>query len=131
MTNSNVITLGANAPAILKLTKTMLDKHIIDANASVRAFARLLGIDYSNMAKGQKVTVDAEFLDAGRTTLSFYRTANRGDRRFSIKGVKSFASVGDTLAITFRVTDSGDVVLVINVTERAEFAPVLLEGAQA
>lgn len=128
---SNVITLGANAPAILKLTKTMLEKHIIDANASVRAFARLLGVDYGEMSKGQKVTVEAEFLDSGPTTLSFYRTANRGDRRFSIKGVKSFANVGDTLAITFRVTNSGDVVLVINITERAEFAPMLNQGAQS
>ena len=42
--------------ATIKLTKTMLDKHIIDANESVRKFSRLFDVDYDSMTNGDKVT---------------------------------------------------------------------------
>ena len=129
--DGNVITLGSNPPAVLKLTRTMLEKHIIDANASVRAFAKLLGIDYDTMKPGEKRAVDAEFVEGGATQLMFYRTRNRGDKRFSISGIKSFAGIGDTVAITYRVTQTGDIVLVINVTENQEFTPLLQEHGYA
>ena len=129
--DGNVVTLGSNPPAVLKLTRTMLEKHIIDANASVRAFAKLLGIDYDTMKPGEKRAVDAEFYsdvsDCVATTLCFYRTRNRGDKRFSISSIKSFAGIGDTVAITYRVTQTGDIVLVINCTNYAEFTPLLQE----
>ena len=35
--------------AKIKLTKTMLDKAIIDANQSVRDFVKLFDVDYSEM----------------------------------------------------------------------------------
>jgi len=125
--DGNVITLGSNPPAVLKLTRTMLEKHIIDANASVRAFAKLLGIDYDTMKPGEKRAVDAEFVEGDATQLMFYRTKNRGDKRFSISGIKAFADPGSTVAITYRVTQTGDIVLVINVTENQEFTPLLQE----
>lgn len=125
--DGNVVTLGSNPPAVLKLTRTMLEKHIIDANASVRAFAKLLGIDYDTMKPGEKRAVDAEFVEGDATQLMFYRTKNRGDKRFSISGIKAFADPGDTVAITYRVTQTGDIVLVINVTENQEFTPLLQE----
>lgn len=123
----NVVTLGSNPPAVLKLTRTMLEKHIIDANASVRAFAKLLGIDYDTMKPGEKRAVDAEFVEGDATQLMFYRTRNRGDKRFSISGIKAVADVGDTVAITYRVTQTGDIVLVINCSNYAEFTPLLQE----
>jgi ubiquinone/menaquinone biosynthesis C-methylase UbiE len=125
--DSNVVTLGSNPPAVLKLTRTMLEKHIIDANASVRAFAKLLGIDYDTMKPGEKRAVDAEFVEGDATQLMFYRTRNRGDKRFSISGIKAVADVGDTVAITYRVTQTGDIVLVINCTNYTEFTPLLQE----
>jgi len=129
--DGNVVTLGSNPPAVLKLTRTMLEKHIIDANASVRAFAKLLGIDYDTMKPGEKRAVDAEFVDGDATQLMFYRTRNRGDKRFSISGIKAVADVGDTVAITYRVTQTGDIVLVINCTNYAEFTPLLQEHGYA
>lgn len=113
----SIHTLRSHAPATLTLTRTMLEKHIIDANASIRNFAKLLHIDYDQIATGEKVTVEAEFTDGTPTVLAFYRTNNRGDRRFSIKGIKARAEIGDTIALTFKVTSSGDIVLVVNSTQ--------------
>lgn len=113
----SIHTLRSHAPATLTLTRTMLEKHIIDANASIRNFAKLLNIDYDQIATGEKVTVEAEFTDGTPTVLAFYRTNNRGDRRFSIKGIKARAEIGDTIALTFKVTSSGDIVLVVNSTQ--------------
>jgi hypothetical protein len=82
--------------ATIKLTRTMLDKHIIDANASVRAWALdAYGIDYTSLR--EKVEVDAK-ANGEPTKVRFYVTA-RGDRRVSIKDVKRIASVGDTLVL--------------------------------
>ena len=44
---------------LIKLTKTMLDKCIIDANKTVVDFALQLGIDYAKMECGEKILVDA------------------------------------------------------------------------
>jgi len=120
-----ISTLRSHAPATLTLTRTMVEKCIIDANVSIRGFARLLGIDYADMVPGQKVLVNAEFTDGTATTLAFYRTNNRGDRRFSIKGIKANAVIGDTIALTFKVTNSGDIVLVVNVTQQPEYSNLL------
>ena len=87
-----IIDLNNNTPAVVTLTATMLNKAIIDANNSVRNFSKLCGIDFDEMQSGDRATVNAEFLDGTETVLSFYRTKNqRGDRRFSIKGIKQQA----------------------------------------
>jgi hypothetical protein len=99
----------------------MLNKAIIDANASIRGFAKLLGIDYEQMQPGEKHVVEGEFTDGTPTVLSFYRTVNRGDRRFSVRGIKKQCAVGDTVALTFKVTPEGDVVWVVNVTQQSEY----------
>ena len=121
----SIATLRSHAPETLTLTLTMVEKHIIDANASIRGFAKLLGIDYADMVAGQKVTVDAEFTDGTATTLAFYRTNNRGDRRFSIKGIKANAMIADTIALTFKLTSSEDIVLEVNVTQQPEYRNLL------
>lgn len=114
-------TLRSHAPAFLVLTATMLNKAIIDANASIRAFAKLLGIDYEQMQPGEKHVVEGEFTDGTPTVLSFYRTVNRGDRRFSVRGIKNQSAAGDTVALTFKVTPDGDVVWVVNVTQEPQY----------
>ena len=121
-----MLTIKPTEPAKLVLTKTMLEKAIIDANASVRQFGRLFGVVYEDMAAGNRVQLDAEFLDGSRTTLSFYKTRNRGDRRFSIRGIKKQAEIGDTIALCVRVDAStGETALVINVDRNAEYGYVL------
>jgi hypothetical protein len=106
----------------------MLNKAIIDANNSVRNFSKLCGIDFDEMQSGDRATVNAEFLDGTETVLSFYRTKNqRGDRRFSIKGIKQQAEAGDTVAVTFKHNAQGERVLVINVTRNSEYNYLLEE----
>jgi len=121
-----MLTIKPTEPAKLTLTKTMLEKAIIDANASVRQFGRLFGVVYEDMAAGDRVQLEAEFLDGSRTTLSFYKTRNRGDRRFSIRGIKKQAEIGDTIALCVRVDAStGETALVIDVDRNAEYGYVL------
>ena len=63
--------------ATIKLTRTMLDKHIIDANASVRSWALdAYGIDYASLR--EKVEVNA-YVNGVATKVRFYVTA-RGDQ---------------------------------------------------
>ena len=125
-----MLTIKPTEPAKLTLTKTMLEKAIIDANASVRQFGRLFGVVYEDMAAGDRVQLDGEFLDGSRTTLSFYKTKNRGDRRFSIRGIKKQAEIGATIALCVRVDEAtGETALVINVDRNAEYEYVLEEVA--
>jgi hypothetical protein len=87
-----------NNTAEIKLTKTMLDKAIIDANNSVREFVKTYGVDFSKMKSGDRATLEAKFVDGTETVINLYRTNNaRGDRRISIKGIKAQAEVGNTV----------------------------------
>ncbi len=93
---------------MLTLTKTMLEKSIIDCNAACREEARKMGVDFDAMAPGDKVEIPASFFDfandefAGETVIRFYRTKNaRGDRRISIKGLRQLAIIGDKVTITY------------------------------
>ena len=125
-----MLTIKPTEPAKLTLTKTMLEKAIIDANSSVRQFGRLFGVVYEDMHAGNRVQLEAEFLDGSQTTLSFYKTRNRGDRRFSIRGIKKQAEIGDTIALCVRVDAStGEAALVINIDRNAEYGYVLNEVA--
>ena len=125
-----MLTIKPTEPAKLTLTKTMLEKAIIDANSSVRQFGRLFGVVFEDMAAGDRVQLEAEFLDGSRTTLSFYKTKNRGDRRFSIRGIKKQAERGDRIALCVRVDEAtGETALVINVDRNAEYEYVLEEVA--
>ena len=100
--------------ATIKLTKTMLDKHIIDANASVRKFSRLYDVDYDKMTNGDKVSIDAQYEDGTPCKVNFYRTKARSDRRVSISGIKKQAIAGDTVAITLINNNT----IIINVTRK-------------
>ncbi len=101
----------------LKLTKTMLDKHIIDANASVQKLALILGVDMAKLAYGDKVELVGEYTDGTPCKIRLYRAATRGDKRVSISGLKHRAAAGQNIALSYRRRQSGDYVLVINITE--------------
>ena len=100
----------------LKLTRTMLEKHIIDANASVQQLALLLGVDMAKLAFGDKLELVGEYTDGTPCKIRLYRAATRGDKRVSISGLKQRADAGDDIALSYRRTDSGGFVLVVNIT---------------
>jgi hypothetical protein len=105
----------------LRLTNTMLNKAIIDANTSIRRFAKLFGIDFDTMVNGEKHSLSATYEDGTNCNLSFYRTVNRGDRRLSISGIKKQAKEKDLIAFNYVLDKAtGNMVIVINVTAKVE-----------
>ena len=110
-----LIELNSNSVGTLNLTKTMLDKSIIDANASIRQLARLFDIDYDDMQPGQREKIPSLLSDKTESTVTFYKTA-RGDRRVSIQKIKNIAAAGDTLSLSWARNASGDLILIIRET---------------
>jgi len=108
--------------AQIRLSKTMLDKSIIDANKSVRDLALNFGIDFDKMKNGDKYEVLARFDDTNQeSVVRFYKTINRGDRRVSIKGIKQYANIGDLIALSACLPkDENKDIIIINVTRRAD-----------
>tara|TARA_Y100001938_G_C8023366_1_gene396604 strand:- start:437 stop:832 length:396 start_codon:yes stop_codon:yes gene_type:complete len=108
--------------AQIRLSKTMLDKSIIDANKSVRNLALNFGIDFDKMKNGDKYEVLARFDDTNQeSVVRFYKTINRGDRRVSIKSIKQYASIGDLIALSACLPkDENKDIIIINVTRRAD-----------
>ena len=108
--------------AQIRLSKTMLDKSIIDANKSVRDLALNFGIDFDKMKNGDKYEVLARFDDTNQeSVVRFYKTINRGDRRVSIKNIKQYASIGDLIALSACLPkDDNKYIIIINVTRRAD-----------
>tara|TARA_R110002033_G_scaffold13918_2_gene41184 strand:+ start:1202 stop:1579 length:378 start_codon:yes stop_codon:yes gene_type:complete len=104
--------------ATINLTSTMLDKSIIDANATVRRFAFSNGVDFTKLEKGGSngVVIEARHFDGQECKIKFYLT-KRGDRRVSISKLKTIAGHGDKVAITVL-----DGVVVINLTKVDENA---------
>lgn len=103
----------------IRLTKTMLDKHIIDANTSIRKLALLLGHDMDSMTNGDKITIEGQYDDGTPCRVNLYRTIMRSDRRISLSGIKKQARVGDLLALSYKRTGSGEYILIVNVTAQA------------
>ena len=122
--------LNSHNPAIITLSKTMLDKSTIDANNSVRNLSKLLGVDFEKMGNGDKKTVEAEYLDGAPTTINFYRTKDRSDRRLSIRDIKHKANAGDIIAITTKTDKNGNTILVINISIETQFAKLATQFAK-
>ena len=104
----------------LYITRTMLDKSIIDANASMRRLAKLFGVDYETMQAGERVKIPASYLavqDGNKEgSVTFYKTA-RGDRRVSIKNIRKQASAGDFVSLSYgKSAENGDTIIIINYT---------------
>lgn len=119
--------------ATIRLTRTMLQKHIIDANESVRRLALLCGIDYQQIGAGEKITRAATIADGTDTAINFYKT-KRGDKRVSISRLNAHARAGDLVGITYvsafhtfanefsgiTFMPTENVFLIINITATAE-----------
>jgi hypothetical protein len=100
--------------AKIKLTKTMLDKSIIDANTTVRNFLEHdFGMNYDdNFFTNEWYDLDAErtmrnaffvvgeYADGTEANVKFYRSAKRGDKRISIQKLKQYAEAGDEVILT-------------------------------
>ncbi len=99
---------------VIKLTNTMLNKHIIDANKTVIELASSIGINYADIKAGEKITIEGCYDNSKPCKVSFYKTKTRGDKRFSISGLKKEAAAGDTIAIQKNRNGA----LVINVSKR-------------
>ena len=100
--------------AKIKLTKTMLDKSIIDANKSVQQFLdHDFGMNYDDplfttehvdpdtgKTERSAFFVVGEYADGIEANVKFYRSATRGDKRISIQKLKQYAEAGDEVILT-------------------------------
>ena len=107
--------------AKIKLTKTMLDKSIIDANKTVQKFLTddfEMSYDdpyfvqqwYNEKAQRYergRLTITGEYADGERVDVRFYRSGTRADKRISIQKLKQYAEAGDTVILTSNVGDRG------------------------
>ena len=108
--------------AKIKLTKTMLNKSIIDANKSVREFLEQ-ELDYAY----EKLEADVDgkyyhnywcnalYEDDTPTIVTFYKSRTRGDRRISIKNLRKFAQEGDTVRLRTEVVMIEDCIFDVRV----------------
>ena len=100
--------------AKIKLTKTMLDKSIIDANKTVCEFLdHDFGMNYNDRFFTEEwydtekertmrnaFLVVGGYADGTEGDVKFYRSAKRGDKRISIQKLKQYAEVGDEVILT-------------------------------
>ena len=102
--------------AKIKLTKTMLDKNIIDANKSVQQFlVEELEHSFDELDAGDKMPVPSLYEDDTPTTVTFYKAKGRGDKRVSIKNLRKFAEEGDTVKLRNEVVLLGNMTYDIRV----------------
>ena len=86
----------------IKLTKTMVDKYIIDAKVDVLKLFGVLAFPAIRSVEifDPRMSSPTEYTNKlGKTTIRFYKT-KRGDKRMSIKNLKNIASIGDYLLFT-------------------------------
>ena len=113
---NNLVSFNPEVIGVLGLTKTMLDKSIIDANESIRRLAMLFHVDYDELKAGERRKIPALFSTGTESTVTFYKTA-RGDRRISIQQINKEASAGNTLNLTYAHSTDGTLLLVVKVKE--------------
>ncbi len=98
--------------AKIKLTKTMLNKSIIDANKSVQQFLKEeLLHTYDDLEAGEKLKVPSLYEDGTRTTVTFYKAKGRGDKRISVQNLRK----GDTLGLREELVLEDDMTFEIRV----------------
>tara|TARA_A100001011_G_scaffold355978_1_gene399649 strand:+ start:315 stop:701 length:387 start_codon:yes stop_codon:yes gene_type:complete len=108
--------------ANIKLTKTMLDKSIIDANKTVQSFLyQDFGMDYTDkffteqyynseksVFERNKFTIIGEYIDGTEANIIFYRSGKRGDKRISIQKLKQYADAGNEVRLISDSESDGD-----------------------
>ena len=91
--------------AKIKLTETMLNKSIIDANKTVCEFAEQFDFKYIEADAGDRFELVGKYKDNTKCKVSFYKSKGRGDKRISITGLKKIAKAGDTIILGNRGED--------------------------
>lgn len=127
---NNIHKYNNNEYSLLRLTPTMIEKNNIDANVFFRDLLYSNNIvDYEMLNHGAKngLLTTAKLLSEKcifDVTMNFYRVTNkRGDRRFSIYGIKQLVrdgiiNIGDLLYFTVsRVENKNPSLILINVTK--------------
>ena len=108
--------------ARIKLTNTMLNKSIIDANKTVQSFLlEDFGMDYNekfftnqyfnaekNKWERNKYIVVGEYIDGEEANIIFYRSGKRGDKRISIQKLKQYADAGNEVRLISDSESDGD-----------------------
>ena len=102
--------------AKIKLTKTMLNKSIIDANKSVQQFlTEELEFTYDELEAGNKMQWNSLYEDDTPTVVTFYKAKGRGDKRISIKNLRKFAEEGDTVKLRSELVKIEDCIFEVRV----------------
>ena len=102
--------------AQIRLTDTMINKYIMDAKKDTQKLAALFDVDYSQIERGQKITVKGVWHDGTACSVTFYRAKTRGDKRISISGLKRKAQAGDLIGLSYITDQTGKTYLAVNVT---------------
>lgn len=102
--------------AQIRLTDTMINKYIMDAKQDTQKLAALFDVDYSQIEKGQKITVKGVWHDGTACNVTFYRAKTRGDKRISITGLKRKAQTGDLIGLSYITDQTGKTYLAVSVT---------------
>lgn len=98
-------------PANIKLTNTMLNKSIIDANKTVQQFlSEDFGLEYHDpfFVERNKYIVTGEYADGTEAHVTFYRSGKRGDKRISIQKLKQYADAGSEVRLSSDSESDGD-----------------------
>lgn len=111
--------------ALIRMSKTMLDKSIIDASDAIRIVMRESGIvDYDDIAQGGKAMKRAIILSDGEAAeedVSYYRPKTKsGDPRFWIYKFKRHVSAG--VLVYFTVFNGNLIAIPLAQIERFESA---------
>ena len=102
--------------AKIKLTKTMLNKSIIDANKSVQQFlTEELEHTYDELEAGNKMQWNSLYEDDTPTVVTFYKAKGRGDKRISIKNLRKFAEEGDTVKLRSELVKIEDCIFEVRI----------------
>jgi|GEM_PF-1653789 len=115
-------------PAVAKtLTKTMIEKGNPDCFAELTALARLFGVDFESLPNGVKREIPLRFTDGTETVIRFYRVNGKGgrkDRRYNIPAnvLREQASIGDKIAFSFVIDNTGQSILCVNVARQPKLA---------
>lgn len=108
--------------AKIKLTSTMLDKSIIDANKTVQSFLyEDFGMDYNDKFftehyynydtdkfERNRFFVMGEYIDGEEAKITFYRSGKRGDKRISIQKLRQYADAGNEVRLISDSESDGD-----------------------
>ena len=105
-----------------KLTKTMLDKGNPDCWKELATFARLFGVNFEEMTRGDKYELPLMFSSGQESKIRFYvveGSGGRKDKRYNIpaKDLKAHAEVGDIISFSFTIKEDNHLMLFCNINQ--------------